>query len=104
MLPWKKEKTVDPIELEKQELAEMWSREELNSEERNLLIQRYLYLDEVYTRKHKKLDAKGAIDKKTLFNGGLTVGLALLTLNYERFDVLRSKVTNLWLRRHGGTN
>lgn len=95
-LPWKKE--VDPIELEKRELALAWSREELDSSERQELIDRYLELDE-RTLEHEKIRAEHRIDAKTWLSSGVTVGLALLTLNYERFDVLRSKAANLWLRR-----
>ena len=43
-LPWKK--GIDPIEQEKQELARAWAVEELSSEARQELIQRYLELDE----------------------------------------------------------
>jgi hypothetical protein len=46
-----------------------------------------------------KAKAGGRIDAKTLFNGGLTLGLALLTLNFEKVDIVRSKVANFWLRR-----
>ena len=91
-------KKVDPIELEKAALAEAWSREELDSEKRQELIQRYKELDEM-SFQHEKLRAEHGIDKKTLFTNGVTIGLALLTLNFERFDVLRSKVSPLWLRR-----
>lgn len=93
-----KEKTPDPIELEKAALAEEWSREELDSERRQALIQRWIELDNQQLE-HKKLKAAGAIDKKTWFQGGLTLALALLTLNFEKTDVLRSKVQTLWLKR-----
>lgn len=95
-LPWKKE--VDPIELEKEELARSWAVEDLSSEKRQALIQRYLELDEHQMRR-EEIRADGAIDPKTLLTNGVTIGLALLTLNYEKFDILRSKVSTLWLRR-----
>ena len=95
-LPWKKE--VDPIEQEKQELARAWAVEELSSEARQELIQRYLELDE-HQLQREAIRAEGAIDAKSLLTNGVTIGLALLTLNYEKFDILRSKVSTLWLRR-----
>lgn len=93
-LPWKKE---DPIEREKQLLAEMWANEE-DEEKRNALIERYMELDD-HQLEAEKVKSGGKIDAKTLFNGGLTVGLALLTLNFEKFDIIRSKAANFWLRR-----
>lgn len=95
-LPWKKD--VDPIELEKRELARAWAVEELSSEARQELIQRYLELDEHQLRR-EEIRANGAIDAKSLLTNGVTIGLALLTLNYEKFDILRSKASTLWLRR-----
>lgn len=94
-LPWKKEK--DPIEKEKECLALLWANEE-DDEKRNALIERYMELDN-HQLEAEKVKAGGKIDAKTLFNGGVTVGLALLTLNFERFDILRSKAANFWLRR-----
>jgi len=94
-LPWKKD---DPLEKEKQELAELWAREEPDSPARQELIDRYMQL-ETHQLESEKIKAGGRIDAKTLFNGGVTVGLALLTLNFERFDIIRSKVANMWLRR-----
>lgn len=95
-LPWQKE--VGPIELEKMELARLWQLEEPDSEERQALIDRYLELDK-RTLEHEKIRAEHGIDAKTLLTNGVTIGLALMTLNYEKMDVLRSKVSNLWLRR-----
>lgn len=95
-LPWKKKD--DPIELEKEELARSWAVEDLSSEKRQALIQRYLELDEHQMRR-EEIRAEGAIDAKSLLTNGVTIGLALLTLNYEKFDILRSKVSTLWLRR-----
>ena len=95
---FEKENNPDPIELEKAALAEEWSKEELDSERRQELIQRWIELDNQQLE-HKKLKAAGAIDKKTLFQGGLTLVLALLTLNFEKTDTLRSKVQALWLKR-----
>lgn len=97
-LPWKKNRHIDPIEREKKELAELWINEE-DSKKRNELIERYIALDN-HQLESAKVRGAGGIDAKTLFNGGVTIGLALLTLNFERFDIVRSKVANLWLRRH----
>lgn len=94
-LPWKKD---DPIEKEKAELAELWMKEEPDSPERQELIDRYMVLEN-HQLETEKVKAGGRIDAKTLFNGGITVGLALLTLNFEKFDIIRSKVANMWLRR-----
>lgn len=93
-LPWKKD---DPIEKEKEILALMWAEEE-DETKRNDLIERYMELDN-HQLEAEKVKSGGKIDAKTLFNGGITVGLALLTLNFERMEVLRSKVSNLWLKR-----
>lgn len=88
----------DPIELEKQALAEAWSREELDSAERAELINRYMELDD-HQLARESVQAQNGIGPKDLFNSGVTIGLALLTLNYERTDVIRSRVANFWLRR-----
>lgn len=93
-LPWKKE---DPIELEKAKLAQEWANEE-DEAKRQKLIDQYIALDD-HQLEAVKAKAGGRIDAKTLFNGGLTIGLALLTLNFERFDIIRSKAANFWLRR-----
>lgn len=93
-MPWKKE---DPIEREKELLASLWANEE-DEAERQKLIERYMELDN-HQLEAEKVKGSGRIDAKTLFNGGITIGLALLTLNFEKFDILRSKVANLWLRR-----
>lgn len=93
-----KKKVVDPIELEKHELARVWGVEELDSAKRKELIDRYMELDN-HQLEREKIRAEHGIDAKTILANGVTVGLALLTLNFERFDVLRSKVANLWLRR-----
>lgn len=93
-MPWKKD---DPLEKEKELLAQLWANEE-DEAERQRLIERYIELD-THQLEAEKVKSGGRIDAKTLFNGGVTVGLALLTLNFEKFDILRSKVSNLWLRR-----
>lgn len=93
-LPWKKE---DPIEKEKERLAQEWMSEE-DEYERQKLIAQYIALDD-HQLEAVKAKAGGRIDAKTLFNGGLTLGLALLTLNFEKVDIVRSKVANFWLRR-----
>ncbi len=93
-LPWKKD---DPLEKEKEKLAQEWVNEE-DEYERQKLIERYIELDN-HQLEAVKAKAGGKIDAKTLFNGGLTIGLALLTLNFERFDIIRSKAANFWLRR-----
>lgn len=96
-LPWEK---IDPIELEKEELAKAWAVEELDSSARQELIRRYLELDKQQLE-HEKIHAEHSIDAKTLLTNGVTIGLCLLTLNYEKFDIVRSKAANLWLRRKG---
>lgn len=93
-MPWKKD---DPLEKEKELLAQLWANEE-DETERQRLIERYMELDN-HQLEAEKVKSGGRIDAKTLFNGGVTVGLALLTLNFEKFDILRSKVSSLWLRR-----
>lgn len=93
-LPWKKD---DPIELEKEKLSKEWMSEE-DEAKRQKLIDQYIALDN-HQLEAVKAKAGGRIDAKTLFNGGLTLGLALLTLNFEKVDIVRSKVANFWLRR-----
>lgn len=95
-LPWKK--SVDPIEMEKLELAKAWAVEDLDSKERQYLIQRYIELDKVQLE-HEKVRAEHGIDAKTLLTNGVTIAMCLLTLNFEKFEVLRSKTAALWLRR-----
>lgn len=95
-LPWKKE--MDPLEAEKLELARAWRVEELDSDERQALIDRYLELDE-RTLEYKRIHADHCIDAKTWLTNGVTIAMCLLTLNYEKMDVLRSKTTPLWMRR-----
>lgn len=95
---WKKEPKMDPIEEEKDRLAREWTDPVITPEKRKELIDRYVELDQ-HQLEVEKVKKDGKIDAKTLLSSGVTVGLALLTLNFERFDVLRSKVSNLWLRR-----
>lgn len=91
------EKKVDPIEERKKELAQAWKLTD-DEEEKQEFIRQYLALDD-HQLEREKIHAEHGIDAKTWFNGALTIGLAILTLNFERFEVLRSKVANLWLRR-----
>ncbi len=91
------EKKVDPIEERKKELAQAWKLTD-DEEEKQELIKQYLALDD-HQLEREKVRSEHGIDAKTLFNGVLTIGLAIATLNFERFEVLRSKVANLWLRR-----
>lgn len=99
-LPWNKESKVDPIEREMEELAKAWAEEDLNSDKRKELLARYMELD-ARLLEHKKVKKEGGITPAVALSTGTSIGLALLTLNFERFEVLRSKVTNLWLRRPG---
>ena len=94
---WKK-KEKSPIERQMDEVALMWAREEPGTDDWYLYQGMYLALDE-RRLEHQKVQKEGAIDAKTWLSTGTTIGLALLTLNFEKMDVLRSKVTNLWLRR-----
>lgn len=95
-LPWKKEPT--PLEQEMAEVAQLWALAEPKSDEWEMYKRKYLELD-ARNLEHTKVRSEGAIDAKTWLSTGTTIGLAILTLNYERFDNLRSKVSNLWLRR-----
>jgi len=95
-LPWNREVT-DPIEKEKAELAELWANEQ-DAEKRQALVDRYLELD-THQLEREKVRAEHAIDAKTWLTNGVTIGLCLLTLNFEKFDILKSKTANLWLRR-----
>lgn len=95
-LPWVND---DPIEREKDELAQLWVNE-TDQDKKDALIDKYLKLDN-HQLEAKKIRANGRINADTLFNGAITIGLALLTLNFEKFDILRSKAANLWLRRKG---
>lgn len=93
------EKKVDPIEERKAELAQEWKLTD-DPEKQKELIRQYLELDD-HQLEREKVRAEHGIDGKTLFNNLVMIGLAVATLNFERFDVLRSKVVNLWLRRRG---
>jgi len=89
----------DPIKKEMDELAQLWVNE-TDQTKKDALIDKYIRLDN-HRLEAEKIRANGKINADTLFNGAVTIGLALLTLNFERFDILRSKVANLWLRRRG---
>lgn len=93
---WKKKPS--PIEERMTEVALLWANTEPNSDEWFMYQNMYLELD-ARNLEHKKVRREGSIDPKTWLNTGTTIGLALLTLNYERFDSLRSKVAQMWLRR-----
>ncbi len=93
-LPWK---TDDPIEKEKQVLAIEWANEE-NEIRRQELIERYMELDN-HQIEAEKVRRNGRVSPDAIFNGLITVGIAVLTLNFEKVDILRSRVANLWLRR-----
>lgn len=94
-LPWK---TDDPIEKEKQVLAIEWANEE-DEIRRQELIERYMELDN-HQIEAEKVRRNGKVSPDAIFNGLITVGIAVLTLNFEKVDILRSRVATLWLRRH----
>ena len=96
MLWHKKEKS--PLEKEMEELAVEWSREELDSARRQELIRRYMELD-ARRLEHEKLKKEHGIDAKTVLSTGTTLLLAVATLEYERTDTIRSKISQWWLRR-----
>lgn len=94
-LPFKKE---SPIEREMRELSELWLREDLDSQERTALVNRYMELANFQLEKDR-LRLEHGITPARILNTVTTVGLAIATLNFEEFSILKSKVTNLWLRR-----
>ena len=84
----------DPIEMEKQRLAEEWLTAPTD-EKRQELINQYLMLDDhTFERTKVKWD-----NMKVMVGNLVTVGLCLLTLNFEKFDTIRSKASAFWLRR-----
>lgn len=91
------EKKVDPIEERKAELAQEWKLTD-DPDKKKELIRQYLELDD-HQLEREKVRVEHGIDGKTIFNNLVMIGLAVATLNFERFEVLRSKVVNLWLRR-----
>lgn len=94
-LPFKKE---SPIEAEMRELSEAWIREELDSTERAALINRYMELAN-FKLEQDRLKMEHGITPARVLSTLTTVGLAVATLNFEECNLLKSKVTNLWLRR-----
>lgn len=93
---WKKEK--NPIEEQMGEIAQLWANTEPNTPEWFQYQVMYLDLEE-HNLERLKVQKDGQIDAKTWLGTLTTVGLALLTLNYERFDTIRSKAVQLWLKR-----
>lgn len=94
-LPFKKE---SPIETEMRELSEAWVREELDSVERTELVNRYMELAN-FQLEQDRLRLEHGITPARVFSAATTIGLAIATLNFEECNILKSKVTNLWLRR-----
>lgn len=93
--PFKKEKSL--IDIRKEELAERYL--EAQSEDARLeIVQEYLELDE-RSLEYAKLENDHKIGGKEILQNGVTILLAGATLAFECSDTLRSKVTNLWLRR-----
>lgn len=83
------------VEVQKTLIMEDLKQEPFGTPRRRALIDEYKELDEV-TRQ-----AQDSKVKRITSIGGmiLTLVLGVLTLNFERTETLRSKVTNLWLRR-----
>ena len=93
---WKKEK--NPVEERMEEVAQLWANTTPNTPEWFQYQNMYLELEE-HNLERLKVQKDGQIDAKTWLGTATTIGLALLTLNYERFDTIRSKAAQLWLRR-----
>lgn len=95
-LPWKKEND-DLLEIAKAELVERYleaQSEEVKAE----ILAEFMELD-ARSLEYEKIRAEHRIDAKSLLTNGVTILLAGATLVFECSDTLRSKVTNLWLRR-----
>lgn len=95
-LPFVKKET--PIEQEMRELSEAWVMEDLDSTERQELINRYMELAN-FKLEQDKLKLEHGITPARVLSTATTVGLAVMTLNFEEFSILKSKVTSMWLRR-----
>lgn len=88
-----------PIEREMRELSESWVCEDLDSTERTALVNRYMELA-AFKLEQDRLRLEHGITPARVLSTVTTVGLAIATLNFEECNILKSKVTNLWLRRN----
>lgn len=88
----------DPIEIEKQKLVTQISGLSYGDEKWNELIEEYIRLENLQIER-RKVDLNWKISPKDIFQGGITMVLALLTLSYEEEHSLRSQVKSLWLKR-----
>lgn len=87
----------DLSEIAKEELVQEYMLAE-TEEDKEAILKKWSELDD-RSLEWERIRAEHRIDGKTLFNGGITILLAGATLVFECSDTLRSKVTNLWLRR-----
>ena len=92
-----KKKTNDLVALRKEELVAAYLAAD-SEEDKRIILAEWSALDD-RSLEWEGIQAEHRIDGKTLFNGGLTVLIAGATLVFECSETLRSKVTNLWLRR-----
>lgn len=95
-LPFVKKET--PLEAEMRELAQDWVREEPGSPYRDAHVNRYMELA-AFKLEQDRLEKEHGITPARILSAATTFGLALMTLNFEQFDILKSKVSTLWLRR-----
>lgn len=96
-IPWKQPKKVDVLEREMDILADLLNNEDVDSPEYHKHLERWLELDE-RRMEHQELQVQRRVKPDTWVLAGKTLLIALLTLNYEKFDILTSRVSQLWLR------
>ncbi len=96
-LPWRSEKEPSTLEREMSELDEIMRVSEKGSDQYDAALKRWLELD-ARAMEHETLQAQRRINPNTLLNCGKVILIALLTLNFEKMDILTSKVSSLFLR------
>ena len=96
-LPWKKQEKVNLLDIAEQDLVEAYLAAD-TEEKKTAILADFMELD-ARRLEYEKIYAEHRIDPKSLLTNGVTILLAAGTLIFEREDVLRSKVTQLWLRR-----
>ena len=92
-----KKKANDLVALRKEELVAAYLAAD-SEEDKRIILNEWSALDD-RSLEWETIQADHRVDGKTIFNGGLTLLIAGATLIFECSETLRSKVTNLWLRR-----
>lgn len=96
-LPWTTEKEPSTLDREMSELDEILKVSDKGSDEYEAALKRWMELD-ARQMEHTALKAQRKLNPNTVLNAAKVVVIALLTLNFEKVDILTSKVSGLFLR------